>query len=217
MAVGLSSTFEEVVKEINKKTNNKGTVTQVKINGTTKTPDNAGLVDLGTVGGSSPIMPIIELVSVTDHNGTMRCNRLNPLRFTIRVLEGDILPTDEIQICHRQLFTYKRGHRLYPSGEKVYDRAYKLRKICGWVAENCSVTDFYVFEMNGENDLQTLMRSGLPSGNISIMTKYIRISREYGGANGRLFSNLIPIYMSPSAPVGKINSKELDYVKIRIR
>ena len=32
MAVGLSSTFEEVVKEINKKTNNKGTVTQVKIN-----------------------------------------------------------------------------------------------------------------------------------------------------------------------------------------
>lgn len=29
----------------------KGTVTQVKINGTTKSPDSAGLVDLGTVGG----------------------------------------------------------------------------------------------------------------------------------------------------------------------
>lgn len=32
-------------------TTNKGTVTQVKINGTTKSPDSAGLVDLGTVGG----------------------------------------------------------------------------------------------------------------------------------------------------------------------
>lgn len=31
----------------------KGTVTQVKINGATKSPDSAGLVDLGTVGGSS--------------------------------------------------------------------------------------------------------------------------------------------------------------------
>ena len=34
-------------------TTNKGTVTQVKINGTTKSPDSTGLVDLGTVGGSS--------------------------------------------------------------------------------------------------------------------------------------------------------------------
>lgn len=34
-------------------TTNKGTVTQVKINGTTKSPDSAGLVDLGTVGGGS--------------------------------------------------------------------------------------------------------------------------------------------------------------------
>ena len=32
-------------------TTNKGTVTQVKINGTTKSPDSAGLVDLGAVGG----------------------------------------------------------------------------------------------------------------------------------------------------------------------
>ena len=34
-------------------TTNKGTVTQVKINGTTKSPDSTGLVDLGTVSGSS--------------------------------------------------------------------------------------------------------------------------------------------------------------------
>lgn len=58
MAVGLSSTFEEVVKEINKKTNNKGTVTKVKINGTTKTPDSAGLVDLGTVITQHQNLPI---------------------------------------------------------------------------------------------------------------------------------------------------------------
>ena len=33
----------------------KGTVTQVKINGTTKSPNSAGLVDLGTVGGGSGV------------------------------------------------------------------------------------------------------------------------------------------------------------------
>ena len=34
-------------------TTNKGTVTQVKINGTTNSPDSAGLVDLGTISGGS--------------------------------------------------------------------------------------------------------------------------------------------------------------------
>lgn len=34
-------------------TKNKGTVTQVKINGTTNSPDSAGLVDLGTISGGS--------------------------------------------------------------------------------------------------------------------------------------------------------------------
>ena len=33
-------------------TTNKGTVTQVKINGTTKSPNSAGLVDLGTISGA---------------------------------------------------------------------------------------------------------------------------------------------------------------------
>lgn len=36
-------------------TTNKGTVTQVKINGTTKSPNSAGLVDLGTVGGGGGV------------------------------------------------------------------------------------------------------------------------------------------------------------------
>lgn len=34
-------------------TTNKGTVTQVKINGTTKSPNSAGLVDLGTISGGT--------------------------------------------------------------------------------------------------------------------------------------------------------------------
>lgn len=37
-------------------TTNKGTVTQVKINGTTKSPNSAGLVDLGTVGGGVQVL-----------------------------------------------------------------------------------------------------------------------------------------------------------------
>lgn len=45
-------------------TTNKGTVTQVKINGTTKSPNSAGLVDLGTIsgGGDNPLSTI-ELVA----------------------------------------------------------------------------------------------------------------------------------------------------------
>lgn len=52
-------------------TTNKGTVTQVKINGTTKSPDSAGLVDLGTIsggGGSSNVIvdrPMIQGVEYT--------------------------------------------------------------------------------------------------------------------------------------------------------
>lgn len=43
MAVGLSSTFEEVIKEINKK----GTITDIRMNGASK--GTSGVVDLGTV------------------------------------------------------------------------------------------------------------------------------------------------------------------------
>lgn len=43
MAVGLSSTFDEVIKEINKK----GTITGIKMNGASK--GTSGVVDLGTV------------------------------------------------------------------------------------------------------------------------------------------------------------------------
>lgn len=39
----------------------KGTVTQVKINGTTKSPNNAGLVDLGTVGGGVQVLTATEV------------------------------------------------------------------------------------------------------------------------------------------------------------
>lgn len=52
-------------------TTNKGTVTQVKINGTTKSPNSAGLVDLGTIsggGGSSNVIvdrPTIQGVEYT--------------------------------------------------------------------------------------------------------------------------------------------------------
>lgn len=51
-------------------TTNKGTVTQVKINGATKSPDSAGLVDLGTIsgGGSSNVIvdrPMIQGVEYT--------------------------------------------------------------------------------------------------------------------------------------------------------
>lgn len=47
-------------------TTNKGTVTQVKVNGTTKSPDSTGLVDLGTIsGGGGSSYTFVEDVSKT--------------------------------------------------------------------------------------------------------------------------------------------------------
>lgn len=50
-------------------TANKGTVTQVKINGTTKSPNSAGLVDLGTVGGGVQVLTANEVNISSLSNG----------------------------------------------------------------------------------------------------------------------------------------------------
>ena len=46
----------------------KGTVTQVKINGTTKSPNSAGLVDLGTIGGGVQVLTanVVNISSLSD-------------------------------------------------------------------------------------------------------------------------------------------------------
>ena len=50
-------------------TKNKGTVTQVKINGTTKLPNSAGLVDLGTIsgggGGAQSTIPVEQVLLIS--------------------------------------------------------------------------------------------------------------------------------------------------------
>lgn len=50
-------------------TTNKGTVTQVKINGTTKSPNSAGLVDLGTIGGGVQVLTANEVNISSLSNG----------------------------------------------------------------------------------------------------------------------------------------------------
>ena len=167
------------------------------------------------VSGSADTMPTIRLVSVADVAGTCICSATNPLRFSFVVEKGTLLPTDEVQLCSRQLFTYKQGHELYPGGAVVHERTYKLRSFLSRAISTITQNSggHYVFEINNYPELREFVRSNMNSGEHSTLIRYLRISRKTGGTvDNRLFSNVIPIYVSPSAP-----DLSTGTVKIRIR
>lgn len=166
------------------------------------------------MGGSADIMPTIRLVSIADTAGTCICSAANPLRFSFVVEKGTLLPTDEVQLCSRQLFTYKKGHMLYPGGTIVHGRTYKLRSFLSrGISTITQINGYYVFEINNYPELREFVRSNMGAGEHSTLIKYLRISRNPGSNVGnRLFSNVIPIYVAPSAP-----NSTTQTVKIRIR
>lgn len=165
-------------------------------------------------GGSTDTMPTIRLVSIADIAGTCICSATNPLRFSFVVEKGTLLPTDMVQLCSRQLFTYKNGHMLRPGDPAVHGRTYKLRQF--FSKEISAITlqqGHYVFEVNSYPELREFVRSNMNTGDRSTLIKYLRISRAtQGEVPNHLFSNVIPIYVAPSAP-----SESAQTVKIRIR
>lgn len=165
-------------------------------------------------GGSTDTMPTIRLVSIADIAGTCICSATNPLRFSFVVEKGTLLPTDMVQLCSRQLFTYKNGHMLRPGDPAVHGRTYKLRQF--FSKEISAITlqqGHYIFEVNSYPELREFVRSNMNTGDRSTLIKYLRISRAtQGEVPNHLFSNVIPIYVAPSAP-----SESAQTVKIRIR
>lgn len=67
-----------------------------------------GLEDkLANLEANKIAMPIIRLANVSDNNNTMIISSTNPLRFCIEIISGSLQVGDTVQICVRQLFTYK--------------------------------------------------------------------------------------------------------------
>jgi len=165
MAISLSSTFEELVKEINKKA-------------------NAGESGGTDVGGDE--MPTIRLATVRDTNGSMVISADNPLTITVEITSGALQVGDQLQLCARKLYTYQT--------ETGRERRYKLRAIMNYEISESDLTRKYLMLHIGEDwAIKELCRGGGQNSPSRRYPKYIRIRRGYmredGSTEGAKFSN----------------------------
>ena len=165
MAISLSSTFEELVKEINKKA-------------------NAGESGGTDVGGNE--MPTIRLATVRDANGSMVISADNPLTFTVEIMSGALQVGDQLQLCARKLYTYQT--------ETGRERRYKLRALMNYyVTENDLTNHYLMLQVYEDWAIKELCRGGGQNSPSRRYPKYIRIRRGYmredGSTEGAKFSN----------------------------
>lgn len=168
-------------------------------------------------GGNEGGMPIIRLVKVSDMNRTGVVSPTNPIRVTIQVLSGSILPTDTIELCSRKSFTYK----LYdesPDATRKKGRRWRLRKIAEKLAEVCHPDKSFPSGMYrmicwDVGDIYT-PREFLRSDNVYTarkwVTKYVRVSRmDAEGtiyhSNAVAFSFSIDNLLKPEKHTAKIH------------
>lgn len=144
-------------------------------------------------------MPIIRLANVSDNNNTMIISSTNPLRFCIEIISGSLQVGDTVQICVRQLFTYKENNK----------RKYRLR--CLWktnITEQ-DVGSRFVFvdiaESLGERNQRLYKTNDL--GNSTMSPLYIRIRRPiFKGSTDvdAYFSNIVTVWKKYSLGTGRI-------------
>lgn len=168
-------------------------------------------------GGNEGAMPIIRLVKVSDMNRSGVVSPTNPIRVTIQVLSGTILPTDKIELCSKKSFTYK----LYdegPDATRKKGRRWRLRKITERVAEVCHPDKSFPSGMyrmicwDIGDDITP--RAFLRSDNVYLarkwVTKYVRVSRmDSEGtiyhSNAVAFSFSIDNLLKPEKHTAKIH------------
>lgn len=168
MAISLSSTFEELVKEINKKA-------------------NAGESGGTDVGGDE--MPTIRLATVRDTNGSMVISADNPLTITVEITSGALQVGDQLQLCARKLYTYQKD-------ETSRERRYKLRAFMNYEISESDLTRKHLMLHIGEDwAIKELCRGGGQNSPSRRYPKYIRIRRGYmredGSTEDAKFSNEI--------------------------
>lgn len=97
-----------------------GAVKQVKVNGTTKSPDSTGLVDLGTIsgGGGNSDSVLIEVSNITywvDDGIPITGGNIKYIYYAninVRVLSGTLRAGDKIQLCEPKrvtMYNYVNG------------------------------------------------------------------------------------------------------------
>lgn len=135
-------------------------------------------------GGNEGGMPIIRLVKVSDMNRSGVVSPTNPIRVTIQVVSGTILPTDKIELCSIKSFTYK----LYdesPDATRKKGRRWRLRRISQRPAAECHPDKSFpsgmyrmiCWESGDVFTPREFLRSGNYYKSHSVVTKYVRVSR----------------------------------------
>lgn len=154
---------------------------------------------LDNLDSKTPDMPVIRLANVYDSKNTMVIGPSNPLNFSIEIVSGQLQIGDEVQICTRQLFTYKNELK----------RKYRLRKQWKTAITNENVNSRFVHIVISEtlNTIgQRLFRTGT-TGNLTLSALYIRIRRPIC-VNGMdvdgNFSNIITVWKKYDVNTGKV-------------
>lgn len=156
---------------------------------------------LDNLNDSSLDMPKILLGSVCDLNGTMIMSLTNPLKFAVHITDGKLQVGDDVQICTRQLFTYKKENK----------RKYKLRKEWSTLITDKNVNDKVVFVeicVDPADKIQRLFKTGNVASFGTLSPLYIRIRRPIlnkGGVDiGGKFSNIVTVWKKYELDQGKI-------------
>ena len=154
---------------------------------------------LSTISKVKLAMPIIRLANVLDSNNTMIIGPSNPLKFCVEIIDGSLQAGDSLQICVKQLFTYrernKRKYRLRCQWSvKVTEKDIGSRFLCVNVIESLSGISQRLYKTNDW-------------GNSTLSPLYIRIRRPiFAGTNeiDAYFSNIVTVWKKYSLETGKI-------------
>lgn len=166
-----------------------------------KLPINSikGLEDrLANLGGRKLAMPIIRLANVLDINNTMIIGPSNPLKFCVEIIDGLLQVGDSLQICVKQLFTYRKRNK----------RKYRLR--CQWsvkVTEQDIGSRFLcVNVIESLNGISQRLYKTNDWGNSTLSPLYIRIRRPIFAGTTEIdayFSNIVTVWKKYSLETGK--------------
>lgn len=159
---------------------------------------------LTNIDSKTLAMPRIRVGSVTDVDGTMVISAINPLIFTVEIIDGQLQVGDCVQICTRQLFTYKKGRR----------RKLRLRRQWHVEITEENVNDRFIYipiaESSGQSG-QRLFRTDSASPYTKTLSPlYIRVFRpiykDTTVVNGR-FSNIVTVWKKYDRTLSKVYIK----------
>ena len=162
---------------------------------------NAKISDISTTP-SELAMPIIRVANASCNNFNMIISETDPLTFSVEILDGKLQVGDKLQICTRQLFTYK----------KKLKRKYKLREVWHTDITDSNVNNKFITVSIAEgcrDEGQRLFKTGAQHRDKSTLSAlYFRIRRptlnSSGQEVGATFSNVVTVWKKYERSMSKI-------------